>query len=819
MSLKPLLSFSSGELDPILTDNVTLEKFNKGLATARNVIIGKTGAIFSRFSRYHCVNGKLSDKAIKIYRPPNTKYVLEFGHLYVRVYGYNDLSGDYFLGLLVDLVTAYTEDDLPSLHFSTSKDDVFIFCAGKTMKKLHLNIMSTDFVADADVFKVPNPLTTLVLLAAGSPTGYIVDYLITLVINNEETLAVDSLTGYPSGAAKPIAAGQTMAVTAIWPTASVNNASVSEMRVYSRPHKGGAFGFLGSTTSIETSGTDQHATFTDIGGVPDYSNGTQDLITKYGLDGAEVIDLDPKTGVIYQQRLIITTNSDKEALVASRPGFKNNFYRDFPYQPDSALLFKAGTSGSAYVLRAIESEGLVVFTSNGVYTNGGLLGVNNLALEKRGGWVINDQIPPLIVPGGLFFVDTSNTIRQMVFNNDIVAYESPEQTIFSNHLFKRRKIKSWCYQAGTAPLIIVTFSDGTFASFTFNAEQQMRAWTRHDSKYKVEQVEGTDSYDKSFFVVNKNGQRSIEMSLPRNISVDDIVDDPEAEMSAPTAFMDSIKSFRSFVDFADTGDFALTPETANDWEGVLILTGTGGWSISWEGLTIRWFNPIDHSFIDLLVTEYVSSSEIKVQPSEEFPEEYATNPRLYKTLNGYFGLDHLEGEKVSVMVDGSLVTSPYNDVENYDEIIVTGGEIALPEGMLGAFIHVGRPICADVKTLNVSTVEQSPTLIESVNVNKMYVRVNESRGVYVANTFPEEAIDQKDGTSVKQMDSIDEALVPEQTDLIGNKYFSPVSKRCEITVPGSWSNNGQISLRQVDPYHFEILSIIPDLTVLGRSDR
>jgi len=51
VSLKPLNSFSSGELDPILHDHVTLDKFKKGLATCRNTLVSKTGGLLSRFSR------------------------------------------------------------------------------------------------------------------------------------------------------------------------------------------------------------------------------------------------------------------------------------------------------------------------------------------------------------------------------------------------------------------------------------------------------------------------------------------------------------------------------------------------------------------------------------------------------------------------------------------------------------------------------------------------------------------------------------------------------------------------------------------------
>jgi hypothetical protein len=458
--------------------------------------------------------------------------------------------------------------------------------------------------------------------------------------------------------------------------------------------------------------------------------------------------------------------------------------------------------------------------------------VNNLALERKGGWIIKDDLPPLVVPGGVFFVDNNNTIRQLIFSQDILAYESLEQTIFSNHLFKDREIKSWAFQDGIAPVIIVTFSDGDFATFTYNFEHQMRAWTRHDSKYPIEQVEGSGRPNRSFFVVNKDGNRSIEITLPRRNPARIISGIPDADKFPVNTFMDSIECTAHFYNYIfDIGEkFTLTPVTPGDWEGELVMTTNTGLDFSQLDVddVLRMFNPTDKTAIDLKVSEIVSNTVWKVIPSEELSPAYANilGPsedydciRVYQTFNEITGLDHLEGEEVAVVVDGSIAASPFNDEEGYPTLTVTGGKITLPEGQLGAIINVGRPIVADTKTLNISTVEQSPTLIESINCNKIYIRVHESRGLYCSNKFPEEHSGGVDGTSVKDMEALDEALVPSNDELLGNKYLAPISKRIEKTLPGSWDNQGQIAIRQVDPFHFELLSIIPDLTVLTRSDR
>jgi hypothetical protein len=830
MSLLPLLSFAGGELDPILHDNVTLDKFKKGLATARNVIITKTGSIISRFGRQHFVPAKIAGKKIKVYCPKNSFVVMEFGHLYVRIY---DLSSFAEYGISqspftpspdADLVTTFTEFDLDFLHFETNKNYVYVFRENAKMAKILLNGSSSAIVPEANVFKVPPAPSAISVVQTGTPTGFpAVQYAITVMINGEESLPIFTSSSYT----KPAAAGQSNQVNFTCVTSEL----ITEMRVYSRPFGGGAFGLLGTSTSlVYTSGTTTWTgTLVDYGQFPDYGQGMQELITNYGLNGTAIIELKPKTGVVYQQRLIIgniisiTGVEDNEALIASRPGHHNNFYRDFPYAADSALQFKAGSSGKATVLRIIESDGLVVFTSVGVFINAGLLSVDNLALAKKGGWIIDENLPPLVVPGGVFFVDKTNAIRQLIFSQEIMSYESSEQTIFSNHLFKNRKIISWTFQNGTIPVIIVAFNDGEFATFTYNFEHQMQAWTRHDSQYAIEQVEASDVLDRTVFVTKKGNDRFLEFSLPRRTPIEVQISSwagQDADKYATTVLMDAMKTkmIRENDIFDVTDHFTLVPVVAGDWSGSLTLSATTGLDFSFfsNGTKWRFFHPVDRSAIDLTKTATSGTSAI-VSPSEEFPSEYATSAILYRTLTTITGLSHLEGENVSVVVDGHVVASPLNDEAGYPVLTVTGGSITLPDP--GAIIHVGRPIVADVKTLKASTVEQSPTLIESMTANKMYVKVQDTIGLYCSNEFPEEIDEEVDGSSVSGMEDLDVHYVPRNGVLIGNAPKRPASKRLEPTIPGDWQNSGQVSLRQVDPFHFEIISIINDLEIERRSDR
>ena len=815
MSLKNYLAFASGELDPTLHDRVTLDRFGKGLETARNVIVSKTGSIHSRFTTAFFKTAKNADEEIVIHVPEDENYVIELGPSYIRVH---DFEGTTF----VDTSTVYAATNLESVQFFDSKGVTYILVEGLLPSTVNFN-GSPSYLTSGFLFAMPSaPYTLAALSTSGPPAGYDVDYIVTAVKNGQETEPYVLTTGAPYKL--PISAGHynQFQVRVIGSASSSGPIEPNELRFYRRPTLGGAYGFIGSTTDF-TSGVGYfEGTFVDFGGNADFTNRPPTIVTKDGLLSITIANLKPKSGVRYQQRdVFLNVDSDSEGVVASRPTYTNNFYRDYPIDADSALYFKC----DGKILRSIDKDGLIVFTSTGTYTSVGLLNATNLGFEKRGDWIINEKIQPLVLPSGVFFVDTENTIRQLVFNRDITAYETMEQSIFSNHLFRNRTIESWCFQKGNIPMIIVTFSDGKFATFTYQFEHQMKAWTRHDTNYPVEQVAGSNQINSSFFVVNKNGQRHIHVTLPRFVPAATFVSNPEADKLNLNMFADAVKTQSTLMNDSLMGadEFQVVPVTPSDYEGSLTLTcGTSGLftvgGLGIVGTIFRFFDVNDKSMVDLEVTARTSDNEVTVTPSAEFPSAQASGFRLYQTFTEVTGLDHLEGENVSIFADGYVLNSPNNDVDGYTAVTVSSGTITLPDSYRAAICVVGRPITADIKTLNVSTLSQSPTIVESLNVNKLYVRVKDSRGLYVSNQFPEEDLGQVDGTSVTGMED-QQIFYKPKGGFVGNRYDQPVSLRKEIALQGNWESQGKIAVRQVDPLHFEILSLIPDIDVLNRSNR
>src|SRR5690606_34994558 len=126
---------------------------------------------------------------------------------------------------------------------------------------------------------------------------------------------------------------------------------------------------------------------------------------------------------MYQQRLVMAYD---DKLEASRNGFPNNYYRDYPLSSTSALSFRTA-GGNVLIHRLIDSEGLVAFTSDGIYHHVGALTPTNLGMEKRGNWIIDDRVPPIAIPGGVLFVDAStNTVRQLSWSQERGSYIGEE---------------------------------------------------------------------------------------------------------------------------------------------------------------------------------------------------------------------------------------------------------------------------------------------------------------------------------------------------------------------------------------------------------
>lgn len=147
-------------------------------------------------------------------------------------------------------------------------------------------------------------------------------------------------------------------------------------------------------------------------------------------------------------------------------------------------------------------------------------------------------------------------------------------------------------------------------------------------------------------------------------------------------------------------------------------------------------------------------------------------------------LDHLEGETVSVLIDGDVVS----------DLTVASGSITLPRTYTSATAIVGLPYTSRLETLE-------PPLQDAygneMSVGRVQVRVLDTRGLWAGP-------DQSNMTEYPTRDTEDWGDSP-----------VAVTDTLEIVIEPTWGNRGKLTIEQPDPLPSFILAVVPDVEVGG----
>ncbi|SAL47472.1 gp12 [Caballeronia arvi] len=149
------------------------------------------------------------------------------------------------------------------------------------------------------------------------------------------------------------------------------------------------------------------------------------------------------------------------------------------------------------------------------------------------------------------------------------------------------------------------------------------------------------------------------------------------------------------------------------------------------------------------------------------------------------GLGHIEGKTVSILVDGAV----------QPQQTVTNGTVTLAHA--GSVVAVGLPITGDLQTLPFSFATEAYGQGRAKNVNKIWMRVHNSSGVFAGPSFDKL-------TQFKQRKT--------------EPYGTPpamVTGEIEITLSPSWQQDGSVCVRQTDPLPLIVASMTIEASIGG----
>ncbi len=594
-------------------------------------------------------------------------------------------------------------------------------------------------------------------------------------------------------------------------TLPVNVGHLDDTIVLSRIYRGrdGRFGWIG-----ETSGD----IFVDRGEEPDYSDPPPQETNPfevYGYDedgNEELVRTEyPSVVAIHEGRLLAAATTERPTTVfaSAYDDFTNHDEVPLPDARD-AFTFRVASLRLDKIQALIPRERLFILTTSAEYLaagsgDGESMTPTSVAVRQLSEHGSAARPAPVSISSSIFFMQAKGiTPRVIVVGEGGVRVL--DISLWARHLFDGHTIVDWAYAEHPHSVLWAVRDDGILLSLTYQPEQNVAAWAQHEiaDDGLVESVccKPEALEDGVYLVVNRSGVRSVERLAYRTI------DDVEQGI-----FLDRSVSRQADLDPMMTGEATLSPINGRSitiWSGQYIeyagVQQGPAWAVYFTdfadyglaGRAISVAHPTEgEERLVFRIGEWSSAdsgylAELISHPeSEELTElidatyhgsgnQADAGDDFYLLYDSIDGLDHLEGDTVTVVADGDVTT----------EVTVESGSVALD--WPARIVHAGRPYNSDFESLD-AIGERG----KQKTVSKMMLELEGVRGGSAGSTL--------------------EGLVPLRTRTVEEGYGAQGMKRLEgdVVVKDQWRTSGRCAFRQSDPLPCTILGITRELDYGG----
>lgn len=143
------------------------------------------------------------------------------------------------------------------------------------------------------------------------------------------------------------------------------------------------------------------------------------------------------------------------------------------------------------------------------------LGPANVEILRQSSWRCRHIAPLLIGTSVLYVQRAGRKVFAMDYNFYLNRYDSTDQSKFAYHI-TIGGLTTLAYMQEPWSLLLGARADGTWLTYTFNREDQVTAWARHNMGNggvveSIAVIPAPDaSRDEAWFIVNRNGVRTVE---------------------------------------------------------------------------------------------------------------------------------------------------------------------------------------------------------------------------------------------------------------------------------------------------------------------
>jgi len=240
----------------------------------------------------------------------------------------------------------------------------------------------------------------------------------------------------------------------------------------------------GVITKVETKGAGEN-----------YVNGDALIFTQAGGSGATFLTSIntegsyPSCATYFQQRKAFGgSNNQPETIWMTQPADYKNMDVSNPSKASDAITATMAANQVNAIKFMVPMNNLVVMTSGaawmlmgGYITNPVAVTPSNIVVAPQNAIGCAD-LPPIVINYDILYVQAKGSIvRDLAYNFYAQVYTGTDMSILSSHLFFGHTLERWCYAEEPFKQVWAVRDDGILLGFTYLKEQDVYAWTRHDS--------------------------------------------------------------------------------------------------------------------------------------------------------------------------------------------------------------------------------------------------------------------------------------------------------------------------------------------------
>jgi len=484
---------------------------------------------------------------------------------------------------------------------------------------------------------------------------------------------------------------------------------------------------------------------------------------------------------IFQQRLMFgRTKRNPQTVWMSETGSFNSMAVSHPLRNDSAITVTVDSRQMNEVRHFVALNDCFVLTNAAEFRmteKDGAITPGTIGFRPQSFWGAS-EVPPLTIGTTILLLDGSGrTVRDVHYNLQEDGYAGDDRSVLATHLL-RKPIIDWAYQQNPFSTVYAINSDGKLLTFTYMREQEVWAWAQHESSgamFRSVCCVREDGKDRVYFLV-KRGLNLVEAAQKKVDIAQEWVSDAQARETEMTDLVARLQ-----VREADGEDVEGELEAAN----AELAAATASLENANGALTA--------ASSELTTAESRVAYFVEEQVLRDYGDEPQDACYVDCSVSGTTGsavghttipgLSHLEGNVVSALVDGTVVTG----------CTVTNGEITIP-APAETKITVGLPYTMEVETVDPSINGQNGSQYGSRKVvGPVLVDVLETGDMQV-------------GTDVNHLEEI---KVPIEWGPPTHLYTGVL----KTSVPGFARNGASVVVRSNTPLPATVLAVKAEVSI------